>query len=68
MIRGYEAPHGGVVLFTAPTQRQRQARRRSAAVAVILGVAFAGGLIGQLSTAHDADQPVPPGPFSYFPN
>lgn len=68
MIRGYEAPNGGVVLFTAPTQRQRQARRRSAAVAVILGVAFAGGLIGHLSTARDASRPVPPGPFSYFPN
>lgn len=68
MIRGNEAPHGGVVLFTAPSQRQRQARRRSTAVAVILGIAFAGGLIGQLSTAHDASRPVPPGPFSYFPN
>ena len=68
MIRGYETPNGGVVLFTAPTQRQRQARRRATAVAVILGVAFAGGLIGQLSTGHDASHPVPPGPFSYFPN
>ncbi|CAN5704414.1 hypothetical protein BH11PSE1_BH11PSE1_33290 [soil metagenome] len=68
MIRGYEAPHGEVVLFTAPSQRQRQARRRSAAVAVILGIAFAGALIGQLSTAHDVSRPVPPGPFSYFPN
>lgn len=68
MIRGYEAPHGGIVLFNAPTQRQRQARRRTAAVAVILGVAVAGGLIGQLSSAHDAGRPVPPGPFSYFPN
>ena len=67
MIRGYEAPNGGVVLYSAPTQRQHQARRRAAAVAVILGVAFAGGLIGQLSTAHDSARPVPPGPFSYFP-
>jgi hypothetical protein len=67
MIRGYEAPHGGVVLYTAPTPRQRQARRRSAAIAVVLGVAFAGVLIGQLST-HDSARPVPPGPFSYFPN
>ncbi|WP_340645030.1 hypothetical protein [Phenylobacterium sp.] len=68
MIRGYEAPHSGPVLFTAPTTRQRQARRRSTAVAVILGVAFAGGLIGQLSSVHEAGRPVPPGPFSYFPN
>lgn len=68
MIRGYEAPHGGVVLFTAPSQRQRKVRRRSAAIAVILGVAFAGALIGQLSTGQDANRPVPPGPFSYFPN
>lgn len=68
MIRGYEAPSGGVVLFTAPSPRQRQARRRAAAVAVILGIAFAGGLIGQLGAAHDSARPVPPGPFSYFPN
>lgn len=68
MIRGYQAPNGGLVLFTAPTERQRQSRRRAAALAVILGVAFAGGLIGQLSAAHDASRPTPPGPFSYFPN
>ncbi|MDO8381142.1 hypothetical protein [Phenylobacterium sp.] len=68
MNRGIEAPSGGLVLFTAPTERQRQTRRRSAALAVILGVAFAGGLIGQLSSVHDAARPTPPGPFSYFPN
>lgn len=68
MIRGYQASNGGLVLFTAPTERQRQSRRRGAALAVILGVALAGGLIGQLSSAHDAGRPTPPGPFSYFPN
>ena len=68
MIRGYDAQDGGVVFFTAPSPRQRHARRRSTAVAVILGVAFAGGLIGQLSSASDPNRPTPPGPFSYFPN
>jgi uncharacterized membrane protein len=55
MIRSFDTP------------RQRQARRRSATIAVIVAVGFAGGLIGQLS-ARDAVGPVPAGPFSYFPN
>jgi hypothetical protein len=67
MIRSFDAP-GGIVLFTASSPRQRQVRRRSAAIAVIVAIAFAGGLIGQLSAARDGVGPVPPGPFSYFPN
>ena len=67
MIRAFDAPTNNVVIFTAPSPRQRQARRRSAAIAVILGVAFAGGLVGHLS-ARDLAGPVPAGPFSYFPN
>ena len=67
MIRAFDALTSGVVNYTAPSPRRRQTRRRTAAIAVVLGVAFAGGLIGQLS-ARDAAGPVPPGPFSYFPN
>ena len=67
MIRNFDASDE-IVLFTTPSPHQRQARRRSAAIAVIVAIAFAGGLIGQLSTARDAAGPVPPGPFSYFPN
>ena len=66
MVRG-QTPNAGVVLYTAPTPRQRQARRRSAVLALILSVAFAGGLLGHFSTAHDT-RAVPTGPFSYFPN
>lgn len=67
MIRTSDAPTIGVVRYTPPSPRQRQTRRRTAAIAAVLGVAFAGGLIGQL-TARDAAGPAPPGPFSYFPN
>lgn len=68
MIRSHEAPNSGLVLFTTSNPRRRLAQRRSVALAVILGVAFSGALIAQLSSAHDAGRPVPPGPFSYFPN
>lgn len=67
MMRGYQAPHGGLVLFTAPSRHQRMVRRRWLALAVILAVALAGGVIGQMSaTHHDAAHPVPPGPLSYL--
>jgi hypothetical protein len=68
MIRGYEAPNGGLVLFNTPTRRQRMSRRRWLAVAVILCIAVAGGVLGQMSAPHDAaNRPLPPGPFSYLP-
>ncbi|WP_309642822.1 hypothetical protein [Phenylobacterium sp.] len=44
------------------------ARRRWTALAVVLSVALAGGVIGQMSAASDDDaRPVPPGPISYLP-
>jgi hypothetical protein len=68
MMRGFEAPHGGLVLFTTPSRRQRSVRRRWLALSVILGVALAGGVIGQMSANRgDASRPVPPGPLSYLP-
>jgi hypothetical protein len=68
MIRGYEAPHGGLVLFATSSRRQRALRRRWLALSVILGVALAGGVIGQMSASRDdASRPVPPGPLSYLP-
>lgn len=43
-------------------------RRRWLAVAVILAVAFAGALLGQMSTVrHDAARPTPPGPLDALP-
>lgn len=45
------------------------ARRRWTALAVILAVALAGGLLGQMSVVrNDTARPVPPGPFSLFTN
>ncbi|MDP3852817.1 hypothetical protein [Phenylobacterium sp.] len=68
MMRGYEAPHGGLVLFSTPSRRQRMARRRWTALAVVLSVALAGAVLGQMSSVRDdAERPVPPGPFSYLP-
>lgn len=68
MMRGYEAPNGGLVLFTTPSRRQRMVRRRWLALSVILGVALAGGIIGQMSASRgDAAHPIPPGPLSYLP-
>lgn len=68
MMRGYEAPHGGLVLFSTPSRRQRMARRRWMAVGAVLSIAVAGGVLGQMSSVRDdAARPVPPGPFSYLP-
>lgn len=64
MIRGVESPYASVVHLTP---RHRPGRRRLAALAVIISVALAGGLIGQLSAQRDAAHPIPPGPFGYFP-
>jgi hypothetical protein len=65
MIRGVESPYAGVIHLT-PTPR-RPGRRRLAALVVVISVAVAGGLIGQLSARRDAAHPIPPGPFGYFP-
>jgi len=49
-----------------PMTARHPRRRRLAAIAVILGVAAAGGLIGRLS--HPADSArLAPGPYTYFP-
>lgn len=66
MIRDYD-PHAGLMLFTTPSRRQRSIRRRWLAFLVILGVALAGALLGQMSAPRgDAGRPVPPGPLSYL--
>lgn len=66
MIRGYEAPHGGLVLLSTPTRRQRTMRRRWKALSVILGVALAGGVIGHMSASNHAPGPTLAGPWSYL--
>ena len=67
MMRGYEAPHGGLVLFSTPSRRQRIRRRRWTAIAVVLSVALAGAVLGQMSSVRDDARPTPPSPFSYLP-
>lgn len=43
-------------------------RRRWWAIAVILAVAMAGALLGQMSVVrNDAGRPVPPGPLDHLP-
>lgn len=66
MIRGFAESNPGVVQLLA-SPRHGPGRRRIAALAVVLAIAVAGGLIGQLTAQRDAAHPIPPGPFSYFP-
>jgi hypothetical protein len=68
MIRGYDEPHGGLVLMSHLSRRQRSMRRRWMAAGVILSVALAGGILGQMSAGRGgAAHPLPPGPLSYLP-
>lgn len=47
----------------------RSARRRWTALAVILAMALAAALLGQMSVVRDdAARPVPPGPLSLYPH
>lgn len=49
-----------------PMSSRHPRRRRIAAIAVVLGIAAAGALIGRMS--HPADSAhMAPGPYSYFP-
>ncbi len=66
MIRDIAGPHEGVIQLLS-TPRHGPGRRRAAALGVVLAIAVAGGLIGQLSARRDAAHPIPPGPFGYFP-
>lgn len=65
MIREIDRPYAGLVQLSP--HRGRPGRRRAAAVGVVVVIALAGGLIGQLSAHRDDAHPIPPGPFSYFP-
>jgi hypothetical protein len=67
MIRGFQESDPGVVQLLA-SPRRGPGRRRLVALGMVLGIALAGGLIGQLAAQRDAAHPIPPGPFSYFPS
>jgi len=49
-----------------PGSARNPRRRRLAAIAMIIGIAAAGGLIGRLSHPADSAQ-LAPGPYNYFP-
>jgi hypothetical protein len=68
MTHNFDAPHGGLVLMAHTSRRQRSVRRRWMAAGVILSVALAGGILGQMSGGRgDASHPLPSGPLSYLP-
>ncbi len=68
MTGGYETQHTGWAMDSTPPGRRASSRRRWLALAVVLSVALAGAVLGQMSTIHDdASRPVPPGPFSPLP-
>lgn len=56
----------GLKLARSPNAREQAARRRWAAMAVVVALAAAGGAIGLLTAPRDAGPPT--GPFSYFPS
>jgi hypothetical protein len=45
MIRSYQAEHGGMVFYMAPSRRQRTARTRLMALMVIAVVAVSAGVV-----------------------
>jgi ferric-dicitrate binding protein FerR (iron transport regulator) len=67
MHRGYEASHGGLVLFQIPSRRQRIARRRWTALGAVAAMAAAGWLLGALTTGHQEAGPNGPSASSYYP-
>ncbi|MDP1601309.1 hypothetical protein [Phenylobacterium sp.] len=64
MIGTHDDPHSLII-----SSGDRPVRRRWIALAVILSVALAGALLGQMSVVrNDASRPTPPGPFSQLPH
>jgi hypothetical protein len=64
VIGTHDDPHSLII-----SSGGKPGRRRWIALAVILSVALAGALLGQMSVVrNDASRPVPPGPFSLLPS
>lgn len=64
------ASHGSLILFQAPTRRQRIARRRTVAVTAILALALASGIVGAIASRGGEAQAlagVHKTPLSYLP-
>lgn len=67
MTRGYEASHGGIVLFQTPSRRQRLARRRWTALGAVAAMAAAGWLLGTLTSEQSEAGANGSGAYSYYP-
>lgn len=64
MIGTHDDPHSLII-----SSGGRPVRRRWTALTVILSVALAGALLGQMSVVrNDTSRPTPPGPFSQLPH
>lgn len=68
MIDERASSSASLVLFQAPSHRQRAARRRAGALAAVICLAAAGWLAGSLIAPSTAGGPPATGPFSYFPS
>lgn len=67
MTRGYEASHGGIVLFQTPSRRQRLARRRWTALGAVAAMAAAGWLLGTLTSGQPEGGANGSETYSYYP-
>jgi len=67
-MRSSFAVRSGLKLARSPSHRQQVARRRTAVIGAVIGLALASGLIGALAGPHGSSDPAArTGPFSYFP-
>jgi len=68
MLEDRRSATAGFVLVQGLSSRRRAARRRSAALTAMLGLAAAGWLAGALLIPSEVSDPAGLGPFSYFPS
>jgi hypothetical protein len=61
VIRTYQAEHGGLAFEHAPTRRQKVARNRMRALAVIAAVAASAGLLQHFNDNLASSGPATPG-------
>ena len=67
MLRGHDAPEGGLVFFTPLNRRQRMSRRRLWGIGAIVGLALAGTAVGNLVQPDHRGREPAQGPLRYLP-
>jgi len=67
LIREHHADAAGFEVWSL-TGGRRPRWRAAKALAVVVSIAAAGALIGNLAARNDGPHPTPPGPFGYFPS